>query len=309
MSPISIIILTHNKLAVTRRCLPRLLQSADAGWELIVVDNGSTDGTTAWLRGFQGEAERAGLRMRVLANAANAGCSTARNQGIAAATGDRIVFVDNDVTVRSRNWLGRLSRLLDVDPAIGMVGPKLVYPVAPYRIQFAGGAVSRTGRVQFLGRGAAIDDSRFNVRREVQYLISACCMTRRSVLEQAGGFDEAFNPVQFEDTDLCYRIREKGYRILFEPAVEMYHYESSTTAGTAALPNTALVVRHGLLFKQRWMRMIEKEDGPPDSAIAWHPIPLPSLETIPEPPIISAPAVSRLDSRGGAVYSHFKRGE
>lgn len=283
---VSLITLTYNKLAVTRRCLPGLLHSADRGWELIVVENGSTDGTLEWLAGFQREAGRAGVKVTVLANPANVGCSTARNQGIAAASGETIVFIDNDVTVRSRTWLGSLSRLLDADPGIGLVGPKLVYPFSPYRIQFAGGAVSRTGRVQFMGRGEANDDPRFNTRREVQYVISACCMTRRSVLDKAGGFDEAFNPVQFEDTDLCYRIRDKGSRIVYEPEVEMYHYESTTTAGTHGLANTALVVRHGLLFKGRWKRMFETENGPADTDIAWHKIAFPPLDTIPEPPRI-----------------------
>lgn len=286
MSLISIITLTYNKLAVTRRCLPGLLQSADRGWELIVVENGSTDGTPEWLKGFQREAAKAGVKVTVLAHPKNVGCSTARNQGIAAATGEKIVFVDNDVTVRSRNWLGTLSLRLDEDPGLGMVGPKLVYPFAPYRIQFAGGAVSPSGRVQFVGRGEANDDPRFNTRRDVQYVISACFMTRKSVLQETGGFDEAFNPVQFEDTDLCYKARSKGHRIAYEPSIEMYHFESTTTTGTPGVHNTALVIRHGLLFKQRWRHLFEKEGGPPDEAGVWRKIEIPPLDSIPDPPLL-----------------------
>lgn len=285
MGLISVITLTHNKLACTRRCLPSLLQSSCRSWELIVVENGSTDGTREWLSGFQREAERAGVKVTVLANPANVGCSTARNQAIAASAGERIVFVDNDVALRSRNWLEKLGQALDADPGAGIVGPKLVYPFPPHRIQFAGGAVSRTGRVQFMGRGAAIDDPRFNARREVQYFISACFMIRRDALLEAGGFDEAFNPVQFEDTDLCYKVRRNGLRILYEPSVEMYHFESMTTAGTPTLSNTAIVVRHGLLFKARWKAMFEAENGPPDSEITWQKIVIPPLESIPDPPV------------------------
>ncbi len=286
MNRISIITLTYNKLACTRRCLPSLLHSDCKAWELIVVENGSTDGTREWLDGFQREAGRAGGKVTILAHAANVGCSTARNQAIAASCGERIVFVDNDVALRNRNWLEKLSQVLDEDPGVGVVGPKLVYPFPPHRIQFAGGAVSRTGRVQFMGRGAAIDDPRFNTRREVQYVISACMMIRREALLAAGGFDEAFNPVQFEDTDLCYKVRRNGLRIQYEPSVEMYHFESVTTAGTPGISNTALVVRHGLLFKERWKAMFGSENGPPDSEIAWQKIAIPPLDSIPEPPLV-----------------------
>lgn len=282
----SLIILTHNKLAVTRRCMPTLLQSADRNWELIVVENGSTDGTPAWLQEFKRTAEGEGIPVTLLPQANNIGCSTARNLALAAAAGDTAVFVDNDVSVRSRDWLSGLSRALDNEPRAGMVGPKLVYPFPPYRIQFAGGAVTRSGRVQFCGRGDALDDPRFTRPREVQYAISACLMVRMDVLRDAGGFDEAFNPVQFEDTDLCYRVRSRGWRVLYEPSVEMYHYESTTTAGTAALPNTALVVRHGLLFKNRWMHMIETENGPAEAEAAWRKIDIPPFESIADPPLI-----------------------
>lgn len=286
MSLVSIITLTFNKLAVTRRCLTGLLHTDHPAWELIVVENGSTDGTREWLETFRQEATRAGVRVTILAQPKNVGCSTARNIGIAAAGGEKIVFVDNDVTVRSRNWLARLEAVLDSGAGVAVVGPKLLYPFEPYPIQFAGGAVTRSGKVQFVGRGELRDDPRFNTPREVQYLISACYMTTRAVLAEVGGFDEAFNPVQFEDTDWCYRARSKGYRIWYEPSVEMYHFESTTTAGTATIPNTALVIRHGLLFKQRWKSMFEKEEGPPDEATAWRKVVIPSLESIPEPPVV-----------------------
>jgi GT2 family glycosyltransferase len=286
MSKLSVITLTYNKLACTKRCLPSLLQSDCQSWELIVVENGSTDGTLEWLKWFQREAEWAGVKVTILASPTNIGCSTARNQAIAASVGERIVFVDNDVALRNRNWLEKLGQVLDTKLEVGIVGPKLVYPFPPHRIQFAGGAVSRTGRVQFMGRGEAIDDPRFNTRRECQYFISACFMIRRDALLEAGGFDEAYNPVQFEDTDLCYKVRRHGHRILYEPSVEMYHFESVTTAGTPSLANTAIVVRHGLLFKERWKAMFEKEDGPSDADIAWKKIAIPPLESIPEPPVV-----------------------
>ncbi len=286
MSRVSLIVLTHNKLAVTRRCLPTLLRAAPAGLELVVVENGSTDGTLEWLGEFQHDARKNGVAMTVLPQTTNIGCSTARNLAASGALGDRLVFLDNDVSVRSRHWLAGLGRALDESPDAAIVCPKLVYPFAPHAIQCAGAAVTRAGRVVFAGRGEAIDDPRFNAPREVQWAISACWMVRATVFRESGGFDEAFNPVQFEDADLCYRFRSHGWKTIYEPSVEMYHYESTTTAGTVSLPNTALVIRHGLLFRNRWKPLIETEDGPPEADAAWRKIDIPAFETISEPPVV-----------------------
>ncbi len=286
MSRFSLIILTHNKLAVTRRCLPSLLRSADRDWELVVVDNGSTDGTLEWLAEFQLESRKAGVPMTVLPQTRNIGCSTARNLAACGAAGEKLVFLDNDVSMRSRAWLSGLDRALDEERSAAIVCPKLLYPFPPHDIQCAGGAVTRAGRVVFMGRGEANGDPRFNARREVQWAISACWMVRADAFRESGGFDEAFNPVQFEDTDLCYRLRSRGWTTVYEPSVEMYHYESTTTAGTVNLPNTALVIRHGLLFRNRWRRMIETENGPAESEAAWRKIAIPPFESIPEPPVV-----------------------
>lgn len=282
----SVITLTHNQIEYTKRCLSSLLQTTYSPWELIVVDNGSTDGTRDWLEAFKRTCETSGVKVSIILNDGNIGCSTARNQGVEKARGKRLVFIDNDIALRSRNWLTGLGECLDNNKAACIVGPKLVYTFEPYAIQFAGGAVSRSGRVQFIGRGEARDNARFNKKREVQCFISACFMVRRPVLEQVGGFDEAFNPVEYEDIDLCYRVRSKGHKIIYLPSVEMYHFESVTTTGTPALPNTYLIIKHGLLFKKRWKHMFEKENGPPDEETKWRNIQTRDLASVGELPVL-----------------------
>ena len=284
----SVITLTHNKLPVTRRCLSGWLETEEDDWEIIVVDNGSTDGTREWLGEFADKAEERGVNVRRIFNPDNVGCSTARNMGIQAARGDYLVFADNDVTVRTRSWLQRLRAALDADAARGIVGPKLVYPYAPFPIQCAGAAVSPSGRVQFRGRGEPRDDPRFNRPCEVQCLISACFMFKRAVADRIGGLDEVFNPVEYEDLDFCYRARESGFEVHYEPSVEMYHFESVTTAGTASLPNTYLIIKHGMLFKERWRHMFEQENGPPDEATRWRTMPAVDFAAIGPLPLDSA---------------------
>lgn len=280
---VSVITLTHNKLAYTQTCLPTLLQTEDVPWQLIVVDNGSTDGTREWLQSFRNQAATAGVEVTVIENPGNIGCSTARNQGAAAAEGDYLLFMDNDVALRSRSWLRKLrDRFSDEKTAVA--GPKLVYPFPPHDIQCAGAAISPRGRVQFRGRGESREDTRFNREGNVQCLISACFMVRRQAFEEAGGFDEAFNPVEYEDFDLCYRLRDMGYRAVYVPSVEMYHFESVTTAGTAGLPNTYLIIKHGLLFKARWRRMFAQEDGPAEEETRWRKVETRGLDEIAELP-------------------------
>lgn len=282
----SIITLTHNKLAVTRRCLPTWLSGHDSDIELIVVDNGSDDGTPEWLKNFQKESVAAGVPLILICNAENAGCSTARNQGLAEASGDKVVFLDNDVAPRTRGWLKKLKEALLADKRRVLVGPKLVYPFPPHLIQCAGVGISRTGRVLFRGRGEPGDRPAWNEPGEVQCLISACWVGHTEVLREAGGFDEAFNPVQFEDFDLCYRLKERGGRLWYEPAVEMYHLESVTTQGTPTLANAEIVIRHGLLFKKRWKHLFEKEDGPADAETRWRKVELPPLEELGDLPLV-----------------------
>ena len=268
----SIIVLTHNNVALTRRCLESVLGSSDTDRELLVVDNASTDGTKELLEQLAVQCRQSRRKFDVILNDSNRGCSTARNQGIERTTGEHAVFLDNDMAVGDPRWLSKLRATLESDPRIGIVVPKLVFADNPDMIQCAGGAVSRTGRVQFMGRAEPSDDPRFNVRRDLQFGISACMMLKRSCLGETGPLDEAFNPVQFEDVDYCYRARSKGWRVVYEPSVTMLHDESATTAGLAARRNAYVVVKHGMLFKERWRHMFEKESGPDDRDIVWKPI-------------------------------------
>ena len=288
MTPhVSIVTLTHNKLAVSQRCLPTLFKTrGKSTWDLVIVDNGSTDGTVEWLDQFQADARRHGASVTLIKNRDNVGCSTARNQGIEAAQGDYVAFIDNDVAVRSSRWIDQFVAVFHATPAVGIVGPKLVYPTPPHNIQCAGVGISQRGRVQFRGRGEPRNAPEFNQQIPVQTLISACFMVRRDLLTQYGGFDEAFNPVEFEDFDLCYRIREKQWLAIYEPAVEMYHLESVTTQGTASLPNTALIIRNGLEFKRRWKHMFSTEEGPADELTRWRKLPATDPANLGDMPIL-----------------------
>jgi GT2 family glycosyltransferase len=258
----------------------------DEPWEMIVVDNGSTDGSGVWCDTELVALGKAhGVPVTVLHNSGNIGCSYARNRAIAVAKGDWLVFADNDITPRTRRWMPVLRDVLKAIPRAGMVGAKMVYPWAPYPIQCAGVGISRRGHVCFRGRGEAIDDPRFNQPEIVQCLISACLMIPAELIKQHGGFDEAFHPVQFEDFDLVYRLREAGYEAVYTPEAEMYHFESVTTQGTPSVKNAAVVVRNGLLFQRRWRHLFAQEDGPDEDACHWRKVEAVAFDAIGELPL------------------------
>jgi GT2 family glycosyltransferase len=274
----SIIILAHNKMAYTRACLESILGAGVEAVEVVALDNGSSDETPSLLRELASRFEAAGGRFITLRHDKNVGCSTARNECMGAATGRYIVFMDNDTMVSAPQWLAKLSSVLESDQRARIVSPMICYPFEPHLIQCAGVGISRTGRVQFRGRGEARDDSRFGQRREVQAVISACMMFDADLPREIGGLDEAFNPIQYEDFDFCYRARSRGYKVIYTPDPCVYHWESVTSDGTVSLSNKRLIIKHGLLFKQRWRHMFQKEDGPSESEARWRVIEMPSLE-------------------------------
>ena len=273
---VSIVVLAYNKAAYTRACLQSVLQTQPPDLELIVMDNGSTDETPRMLDELSREGRTKGAPVRVLRQEENLGCSTARNMAVSAAAGEEIVFLDNDTIVPDPAWLEKMRSVLRSERNAAIVGPKLCYLIEPHLIQCAGVGVSRSGRVLFRGRGEPAD--RFVHREEVQALISACFMFPKSLYEEIGGLDEAFNPIQYEDFDFCYRARSRGYRVIYTPDPVIYHWESVTSNGSAAIPNRYVIIKHGMLFKKRWRHMFEKENGPSDEETRWRSIEMPSPE-------------------------------
>ncbi len=265
----SIIILAYNKSEFTSLCLQSLLSIRDARFEVLVVDNGSTDNTPEILSVFTSAFAGVGQSLRVIRNAENIGAPAGRNQAMIEARGRYIALLDNDIVAGSREWLHDMIQYLERSPETGMVGPKLIYAEPPHRIQCAGAGISKRGKVLFMGRGMDRSDPAFCKKREVQALISACVVLPRSVYERTGDMDTDFSPVQFEDLDYCYRIREQGFRLLVLPDVEMYHWESVTTAGTPELNNPYNVARNSHLFKKKWHHVFQNEDGPAEDDARW----------------------------------------
>jgi len=282
----SLIVVSYNKRDYTGLCLESLLKGDPRPSQIVVVDNGSTDGSVPYLQDeYSPLAERAGVCFELIRNESNVGACTARNQGLERVRGDYVAFLDNDTAVRTKSWLAILMATLRDEPEAGIVGPKLVFPFPPFDIEHAGAAISPAGRPKYLGRGCSRTDPDHNERRQVQCLISAAWLMKRAVPDTIGGLDEVFNPAQFEDLDYCYRARQNGFRVLYEPAAEMYHFENVTTDGSIDVNFRYVTIKNGMAFKKRWQHVFSEESGPPDGACRWEPLPTHPIEETGVPPI------------------------
>lgn len=251
---VSIIIPVFNRVEYTRTCLEALVATAPAeGMELIIVDNASADATPELCRALSGD-------VRVIRNEENLGFVRACNQGAGVARGKYLLFLNND-TVPQPGWLAALLRTAEADERVAAVGAKLVYPDG--RLQEAGGIIFNDGSGWNFGR---LDDPAkpaYQELVEVDYCSGACLLVRRRAFEQVGGFDLRYAPAYYEDTDLCFSLRDRGYQVMYCPEAVVVHYEG-VTAGTdtdAGFKRYQVINRKK--FTEKWRSQLQQQDAPP----------------------------------------------
>ncbi|MBT2710425.1 glycosyltransferase family 2 protein [Bacillus sp. ISL-47] len=233
----SIIILTHNGLRYTRRCINSILTHTKANYELIIVDNASTDRTVKYLQSVQ--------NVRVIANQHNKGFSGGCNQGLRIASGEYIVLLNND-TVVTEGWLSRLIAWLESNKQIGIVGPRSNFvlplqaiPKAPYK--------SMKKMHDFAAQWVK---GHKNQGFSVDYLSGFCMAFRKELIQHIGGLDERFNPGYFEDTDFCLRTSIAGKKLWVANDVYIHHYGSSSFKTNRKVHGTAIAESQKKFFNK-----------------------------------------------------------
>ncbi|MGQ9472612.1 MAG: glycosyltransferase family 2 protein [Candidatus Caldatribacteriaceae bacterium] len=248
---VSIVIPVFNKVEFTERCLNALFARTpfDIPWEVIVIDNASSDCTPELLQ----EVARQYSGLRWIRNDENLGFAGACNQGALNSLGEYILFLNND-TEAQENWLPPLVDILDRDFRVGAVGSKLLFPDGS--IQHAGVVIVDRREIgdplyaMHIHYKNFLDTEEVNKAQFYQAVTAACVLVRREAFEQVGGFDENYWN-GYEDVDFCFKLQEKGWMIVYEPRSVVIHYESQSG------PERFRRVRENITrLHQRWIGKI-----------------------------------------------------
>ena len=231
---ISVIIVNWNRRELLRACLESVRRQAEAEFEIIVVDNGSTDGSAE-------AAESCGAR--VIRNRENRGFCAANNQGIQAARGEFIALLNNDAEAEP-GWLAALARAFRA-PEIGMAASKILVYEEPARIDKAGHLIYPDGQNRGRGTGA-VDRGQFDRVEECLWPDGCAAMYRKRMLEQVGGFDEDFFAYG-DDAELGLRARIAGWKCLYIPDAVVRHHRGATL-GLGSARRLILIERNRVLL-------------------------------------------------------------
>ena len=208
---ISVVIPTHNRKDLLRRCLEAVLNQDYPDYEVIVVDDGSTDGTGEMVR-------REFPQVRIIRQVPNRGPAAARNRGIEVATGEIVAFTDDDCVV-PRDWLTRLAEGFRRYPDVAGVGGFQDPPETLIRDN----PIARAEHTRRLRRWGERAFREVAGSAEVPGLGTNNVAYRRDVLLEVGGFDEHFPVAAGEDADLKLRIAQAGYELLYLPIGVDHH--------------------------------------------------------------------------------------
>lgn len=234
----SIVILTHNQLGMTKRCLDSICKHTPEDMELIVVDNASTDGTVQYLK------EQPDVKL--ILNQENAGYPKGCNQGAAKATGNNILFLNND-TVVTENWLGNMLRVLYGSEKVGIVGPVSNFCAYPQQIPVTYREISELDEF-------ARDNARKNAGCSMAYprMVGFCLLVKKNVLDEIGLFDERYGIGNFEDDDLCLRAKYQGYTLMIALDSYVHHEGHATFSQTNEVSLNQLLQENRKKAQEKW---------------------------------------------------------
>lgn len=244
---VSIIIPVYNQGLMTFHCLESILNRTVLPYEVVVIDNNSDEETARILDKMQG--------IKLIRNSDNKGFVEACNQGGDAATGENILFLNNDTEV-TEGWLEAMVSPL-VDDEVGLVGAKLVYPDGT--LQEAGNIIWQDATGWNYGKGDDPDLPQYNYLKEVDYCSGACLLIRTPLWQELGGFDKRYAPAYYEDTDLCFSAREKGYKVLYQPEAQVIHFEGASAGTDLNSGYKRFQQINHEKFRDKWRKVLESD--------------------------------------------------
>ena len=255
---VTIIILTWNGLAYTKRCLETLRgRTVFPEYEVVVVDNGSTDGTVEYLRSLHW--------LRVFENGRNLGFVRGNNRALAECGGDSdFLLLNNDTEIVQPQWLSRLQASAYRSAEIGIVGARLRRPDG--MLQHAGTYMPvETFWGQQIGAGEK-DVNQYNADAEVEGVVFACVYIKREVYERVGPLDEDYFSY-FEDSDYCLKARGRGFKVVCCGSATLVHHEHASTK-VNKVSQEGMFLESQKTFKRKWRTALEASRY--TSELNWH---------------------------------------
>ena len=240
---VSVVVLTYNNLEFTKACLHSLeAHSWYPDWELVIVDNASSDGTADHLRAYAA----ANPRVRLILNEENLGFAAGNNCGLRAASGDYLIVLNNDTYV-TRGWMLDLVRHFRRSPDLGLLGPVTnnIGNEAKIEIQY-------TDMVEMASAAYAYTSRRCGEKLAVAVAAFFCVAMPRMVYEKVGDLDERFGLGFFEDDDYCQRVMQAGYRIAVAEDVFVHHHLSASFDQLEPERKRALFAANKALYEEKW---------------------------------------------------------
>jgi GT2 family glycosyltransferase len=206
-------------------------------------------------------------RIKFVSNPQNIGFVGTCNRGAELAGSDILIFLNND-TLPQPGWLEPLLAIFQNYPEAGAVGGKLVYPDG--RLQEAGGIIFSDGTAANFGRGDfEVDAPLYNYVREVDYVTGALIATPRQLFEKLGGLDLRYRPIYYEETDYCFRVREAGFKVYYQPLSVVIHLEGVTCGTDASAGQKRYQLVNQQKFAERWRDALRRQPENPHHFDAW----------------------------------------
>jgi len=225
----SIIVPTFSNRVFLQQAIKAVIANTN-DYELVIVDNHSEDDTLDYLRSSALD----NINGQLVVNKENKGFGIACNQGAKVAKGDWLIFLNNDTLV-TQDWADNMYKCKLEEADCGIVGSKLIHPGSG-TIQHAGVVELSNGTLDHIYFGKQSDYKLANKRKSYFAVTGACLGISKSLFEEVGGFDERYY-CGWEDIALCNIVKQKGYKIYYEPTSEVYHYESRTDGRYSAENN------------------------------------------------------------------------
>lgn len=252
----SIIVLAYNQLDYTQKCIESIVAHTREPFELILVDNASTDGTAAYMDSELPKLLPPG-KLKVIHNETNLGFAEGNNQGMAAARGDCVLLLNNDVVV-TPGWLGRLRACADRHADIGIVGPVTNFIAGSQRIEtVAYDTETLNGLHTYADHRAADYRDQF---KKIVRVVGFCMLIKRDVLEKIGGLDTRYGLGNFEDDDFSLRAVLAGYGSCIAQDCFVHHFGNRTFAGLNIDYEESLS-NNWEIFKAKWELPVELPYG------------------------------------------------